>query len=483
MDLRKTYVNGRRIAIEKLHAMPRLSPGVRLFVVVALAGILWLTAGAAAAGVSLGIVPGFSLNKEGATGDNLALLNDIEKRLSVLPEDFRTKVLAGLVEKELEERIGDVKGFKGMNAEDVKKFLGDGPEGFRTILKAQGEIINQLKAEAAKKEEDFSIRTQIEKWRGENKEAIEKIGRNQKAELTALQIRVASPMTPANTLNSATAANNAFISTFERAPGIVDLIRVRPTLWDFLRKGRTSSKTYIWVNKKNPLGDAAFIAPGVAKPGISFELKAETSVAKKIAESLKTATELLTDVEGMQSFINDELAYVVRKKVNSHVTGTGAGDADTIKGLNAFGALYTLAGVQTDNPNNWDAIRAAVAQLRVGNFEGEIVASVNPVDKANMDLTKAISQGQLFIPSPPQATIIEDNNMPVGYVSVSILDFYKILMYQDFTVTFGFENDDFTKNLVTVVGEMKMHQYVSDNHAGFVVYDTFANIKAAIAAA
>jgi hypothetical protein len=44
------------------------------------------------------------------------------------------------------------------------------------------------------------------------------------------------------------------------------------------------------------------------------------------------------------------------------------------------------------------------------------------------------------------------------------------------------ENDDLTKNLMTVIGERRIHTYSSDNFAGSFIYDTYANVKAAIAA-
>lgn len=470
--------NGFRDRVIRLWNMPRLRAGFPLFLGVVVAALIWVFGVGVAAGVSLGLAPMVSFNKDGLSGANLELVNDLEKRISLMPDAVRDQLVNGLIEGKLNERLAS---YKDVNVEELKKMLADGPEGVRAILKAQGEKLAQMEMQRSK-DTELTLRTQIEKWTGVNKAAIDKIKSGEKAELSPLQLRVvASPMTPTNTLTSTVAANNAFISTFEREAGAIELIRVRPTFWDYIRKGRTSSKTYVWVNKKNPQGDAAFIAPGVAKPGVSFELAAETSVAKKIAESLKTATELLTDVDGMQSFISDELAYKLKAKANTTLGGSGAGDANTPKGLAAYGVAYSLVGIDpVASANNWDALRACVAQLRSGNFEGVITAFVNPVDKANMDMTKAVSQGQLFIPSPPGCDIVEDNNVTVGQIKIAILDFYRVLIYQDYTVTFGFENDDFTKNLITVIGELKVHQFVSENHAGFCIVDTFANVKAAI---
>ena len=80
------------------------------------------------------------------------------------------------------------------------------------------------------------------------------------------------------------------------------------------------------------------------------------------------------------------------------------------------------------------------------------------------------------------AVVVEDNNIPIGYVQAAILDLFKVLVYQDFTIKWGWEDDDFTKNLITVIGEMRIHSFHSENNAGAFIYDTFANIKTAIEA-
>ena len=78
------------------------------------------------------------------------------------------------------------------------------------------------------------------------------------------------------------------------------------------------------------------------------------------------------------------------------------------------------------------------------------------------------------------ATIVEDYNVAIGYVQVAMLDYYKIKIYKDYAVSMGWENDDFTKNLITFIGEMRLHQYFSENYTGAFIYDSFADIIAAI---
>lgn len=322
-----------------------------------------------------------------------------------------------------------------------------------------------------------SVRSQVGAWVKANEVAFKSIRAGQKADLTPLVIKTASPMTPANTYNG-----SAYLPIPEFEAGANDIVRVQPTFWDYIKKGRTGSAAYVWVNKKNPLGAAGFIGPGVAKPGISFEIATEISNAKKVAVSEKCATELLEDIDGMSSWILQEIEYQLKQKVNTTLM-TGAVSSTVPAGIQTISVPYTLAGVFTTNANRWDAIRACVAQLRSGNLVGNVTAFVNPVDYANMVLTKAQSQGQLFMPAETGATIIEDNNIPVGYVQVALLDYYKVLIYKDFAISFGWENDDFTKNLVTTIGEMRLHQFFSENYTGAFIYDTFENIQTAITVA
>lgn len=321
-----------------------------------------------------------------------------------------------------------------------------------------------------------TVRDQLKSWVDSNKTALEAIKSGTKADLNPLVIKLNSPMTPSNTYNG-----SAYLPIPEFQAGATEIVRVKPTFWDYIRKGRTGSAAYVWVNKKNPEGAAAFIGPGVAKPGISFEIATEISNAKKVAVSEKCATELLEDIDGMASWIEQEIAYQLKYKINTTLM-TGTASATVPAGIQTISVPYTLTGVSTTDPNNWDAVRAVVAQLTSGNLVGAVTVFVNPVDKANMDLTKAQSQGQLFNPGDSGALIVEDNNIPVGYFQAAILDYYKILIYKDFSLTWGWENDDFTKNLVTAIGEMRLHQFFSENHTGAFVYDTFENVKTAITA-
>ncbi|MES2382462.1 MAG: phage major capsid protein [Bacteroidota bacterium] len=426
-----------------------------------------------AAGVSMAILPVFMVGttfKE-LTGADLvtfkaeATAEQLGEYYEALNKFNRNKleelIKANASKEDIDKLIEALKGTPDENLQKMK----DEVVRIATELKALKENGITLSKDAT---------SQIKAWTKENENAIKQIRSGQKAGLTPMVIKLNSPMTPSNTYNG-----SAYLPQPEFQSEVNEIVRVQPTFWDYIKKGRTMSAAYVWVNKKNPEGAAGFIAPGVIKPGISFEIATEISNAKKIAVSEKCSTELLEDIAGMQSWIEQELTYQLKQEMNSKLM-TGTVSSTVPAGIQTISTTYSLTTVKTTNPNNWDAIRASVAQLRSGNLQGTVTAFVNPIDNANMALTKAQSQGQLFVPGDSGAVIVEDNNVPVGYVQIALLDYYKVLIYKDLTLTFGLDGEDFSHNLITGIAEMRIHQFFSENHTGAFIYDTFANIKTAI---
>lgn len=469
--------NGFRQRMFLLKSYPIFKQGFSLICVILFFALLGAK-GVAGAGIKYAFAPLLKFDKDGLTGENLKFMESLQQRMKLEPDSKAKDEILKLIDdskKEFIELATRLKDIDGDKVALLKELLGADDKGIRTILQKQGEMLKKLEEAGNKQQEDYSIRAQVIKWREANKDSLLKLKNGEKATLTALEVRLNSPMTPSNSLNG-----SAYIPRPEFEAGATEIVRPRLTFWDYLPKGRTSSAVYVWVNKKNPEGAAGWIGPGVAKPGVSLELASEISNAKKVAASEKVALELLEDVEGFASYIESELKFQVDKETNAKLMAS-AGSATIPKGIQNYSVTYTLAGVVTDNPNNWDAIRAVVAQLRSGNLDGAVTVFINPIDKANMDLTKLASQAQFYKPEMPDATIVEDNNIAVGYFQAAILSNYNVKIYKDYTVTYGWEMDDFTKNLVTLVGERRLHEYVKENHTGSFIYDTFANVKAAIA--
>ena len=170
---------------------------------------------------------------------------------------------------------------------------------------------------------------------------------------------------------------------------------------------------------------------------------------------------------------------VVNEKV---LTGTGSGAE--IKGVTVGAAGYTISDLngKVEMPNYADAIRAAVLQLRTLTFRPDTLF-INPVDNAMIDLTKDTSGHYLTAEMKSLIsgiTIVETANITKGKFLLMDTSRWMLRPYENLRLEYGLENDDFRKNLVTVIAEMRLHSYQNSVDAGSLVYADFATVLAAI---
>ena len=137
---------------------------------------------------------------------------------------------------------------------------------------------------------------------------------------------------------------------------------------------------------------------------------------------------------------------------------------------------------KVEHPNYADAIHAAALQAQMlGLYHNAVF--INPADRALIDLTKDntgryISQ-ELFA-LIRYITIVDTTDIPAGKFLLMDTRRWNLRIYENLRLEYGWENDDFRKNLVTVVAEMRLHSYQDSLDAGSIVYDSFATVQAAI---
>lgn len=446
------------------------------------------------------------LRTDGLNGDNLAFVKMLNERFAEL--DFNT-VSEEVVAKEVRGALKGLINDKGETAVDFAKvtaidfdklaeLMSEGDKGIRTVLKKQGELINSLKELGQDTPSRVkSVRDQLKDFHEQNKDKLKafitgesksfgtRMGNNGQMEAgIQLQIRAAGNITVAGQ-----SSPSAFVPGVEVVPGLVPLARVQPFLEDYANTSSTNKSRIVWAEKFNPQGNAAFLLEGGVKPLISFEWKTNESYAKKVADKIKVSTEALDDVDFLAAEIETELKYQVDITVDGELL-SGLGDASqgatTLKGLASYAGGYVLTTVKTTTANNFDALRAAIAQIVSLNFNPSHVF-INPIDAANMDLVKDANgrplsmeyrqNGQIYRIQP-----IESNRIPIGKFLMGDMSRFKVRKYQDFALYYGWVNDDFEKNLVTVIGERRLHSYVAGNDTGAFIYDTFATVKTALMA-
>jgi len=164
--------------------------------------------------------------------------------------------------------------------------------------------------------------------------------------------------------------------------------------------------------------------------------------------------------------------------------GTGANLTGIITNATAWAAGAFALAIPT--PTNADALRVGINQVRVNLFEPNYIV-MHPTDVTKMQLAKD-STGQYVL--PPFTSI--DGTVVSGIPVVSntgmtidkflIGDFNKsgVRFKEGLTINVGYENDDFTKNLVTILAEARLVHRVKSNHYGAFVYGDFSDAITAL---
>lgn len=341
-------------------------------------------------------------------------------------------------------------------------------------LKTQGTELAAMKMGGGRKQNDAvnQIKAFIE-----NMENIERV----KAHGTASLVLKAEA---AAMLTTAASAPIGLFNT-EVIPGIQEAPKEANAIYSRLLKGSTKSPLIKWANRVNGSGGAAFIAEGALKPLKDWTYEEGESTAKKIAVRAKVSTEMLSDFPYMRSEINkllrEDLLEVVDEKL---LAGSTAVEP---KGILNNAASYTTTSLDGTivAPNYADAVRASVLQLRLLNYTPNVLF-INPSDKAAIDLTKD-NNGRYMSDELAKVIgnidIVETTHIDAGKFLLMDTSRWFVRNLEEFRLEYGWENDDFTKNMVSVIAEMRLHSYQNSIDAGSLVYGTFATIQAALAKA
>lgn len=441
------------------------------------------------------------LKKDGLTGESLKFVEDLNLKFSELPDqltadDVRNAV-KGMVKglwKENGECNVDFEKLSGMH----EKVFGDGEDSLQVILKKQGMIINELKELGKPGESNVkSIRDQLAEFHTKNADRLQAFLSGESKQFGTEMDPLTKDMragivvkAPVTMTISASSGGSAFAPAPEIMPGLVDIRRNRPFIEQYANSANTNRARIVWTEKTNKQGNATWLAEGGVKPLISFEWVSRESYAKKVAAKIKVSTEALQDVDWLAAEIETELKYEVDIAVDNALfagTGDGTSGALTLKGITEYAPGYLLNNVLTTDPNEYDVIRAMIAQITTMNGTPTHVF-FNTISGANMDLLKDDNgrpiakeyrdgDGKIW-----RLTPVEVNNIPEGSVLVADMSRFKVRNYQAFAIYYGWVNDDFEKNLVTVIGERRLHAFMAENDLGTLVYDTFANVKTLITA-
>jgi HK97 family phage major capsid protein len=266
------------------------------------------------------------------------------------------------------------------------------------------------------------------------------------------------------------------VSQAERETGITRIVRRNPFILELVNVGTIMSNVWEWVEQKNIDGGAAMTAEGALKSQADFDLVVASANVRKVTAYIKVTKEMLDDVDLLRSEINQELTELINLRIDDQLLN-GTGLTVNLTGINTNATAWAAGAfaLSIPTPNVFDVIRTAINQVRVNLFEPNYVI-MHPTDVTKMDLAKA-SDGHYVLPPfiSNDGTTVSGirvvSNTGVAVDNFLVGDFSKagVRFKEGLTINVGYENDDFTKNLVTILAEARLVQRVKSNHYGAFV--------------
>ena len=267
-----------------------------------------------------------------------------------------------------------------------------------------------------------------------------------------------------------------------RLPGVVALPQRRMTVRDLIAPGQMDGSTLEYVKETGFTNNAGMVSETVKKPESTLKFDLVTTSARVIAHYMKASRQILSDASQLASIIDNRLRYgLAYKEEQQLLTGDGTGQnlLGIIPQATAFSAPFDPAGTETVI----DSLRLALLQSELAEFASTGIV-LNPTDWARIELLKDTT-GRYIIGNPQGTLAPTLWNRPVVATQAISVDKFLCGAFQQGAQVFdrwqarvevATENeDDFTKNMVTILAEERLALAVYRPEA--FVYGDFGNVS------
>ncbi len=247
-----------------------------------------------------------------------------------------------------------------------------------------------------------------------------------------------------------------------RVNGVITPPNRRLTIRDLLMDGITESNAITYVCETGFTNNAKAQA-GEGEKKAQSEIKHDdvTVNVATIAHFFKASRQILDDAPQLASQIDGRLLYGLKLNEELQILN-GDGTSGNLKGIipqaTAFSDLASLAKYSIIDQLRLAQLQAVLAEYPAS---GHVL---NPIDWAKIELTKD-DNGSYIIGKPQEGTnptlwrlpVVETQSMGVGKFLTGAFNLAaQIFDRQQSSVMTGFENDDFTRNLITILAEERL---------------------------
>ncbi len=261
----------------------------------------------------------------------------------------------------------------------------------------------------------------------------------------------------------ALAADVAGTEAMRRGPfyGVVPQLRRRLRVLDLIPTDTMEGQKMPYTRESGSFATAAETAEGTTKPEAAITYTDEEASAQTIAHWLKVQKQSLADHAQMQTTIDSRLRYGVLLRLEDQVLA-GDGTGDNLDGIVHTSGIGSVAFDADELPA--DQILTGIVTVFVNNGEASAIV-MNPFDWARALRAKADGDGHYYSNGPFSVTpetmwgvpLIPSNAIAQGRALVG--DFAlgaQLFIREGVNVLISdSDQDDFTKNKVTLLGELR----------------------------
>lgn len=250
--------------------------------------------------------------------------------------------------------------------------------------------------------------------------------------------------------------------TPQNIPGIVGPGLQRLTIRDLLSWGRTTQSSIQFFKELAFTNNAAQQTELQKKAESNITFEADSADVITIAHWIKASKQILADVPQLQSYVDGRLRYGLKLKEEAQLL-KGSGVGLNINGLYTAATAYSNPGVSVSNETQIDRLRIALLQAELAGYYADGVV-LSPVDWTAIELRKTTDNAYLManpfgmlVPTLWGRPVVASQSMTAGTYLVGAFGMAaQGWDREELTVQVGYENDDFTKNAVTLLAEERL---------------------------
>lgn len=352
-------------------------------------------------------------------------------------------------------------------------------EAVKTQLAEAVEAIATMKESIISPENQVSLKGQIRTLLTAKKDELLSMKTDRNASFT---LKVVGPMALSTNVTGRVARQ-------ERDPGSTGVTRRNPWMLDILNVGTTNAGQYNYVERTNHEGGPTMTAEGALKPQADWDYVERSAVPKKIPVIVTISKEMLSDIDGIVDDVYSEITEQINLVCDGQLL-TGDGLGLNLVGVEANATAFAPGALLLNLvpfANSLDVLRAAVGQVRRQLYEPSYVMC-HPDISSKMDLEKTAVDGIYLLPAFTSADnqiisgvmLITNTGMAVDDFIVGDMSKFKVKIREGLNIDVGYRGaaDDWAKNFVSFLGEMRLSSYIPENHFGAIVKGDFTSAKA-----